>query len=220
MHTISFYHNDVYMLEHLGLKNMSFGLVPMKELNVETLGVKKHVDPDTRFLATIANEAYRNEVERPQLIGEYEYDTQLSGKKTAVYVDRKRKKAVVSHRGTEISDPSDLRSDFLGVFLGGRDQDPQFAGANVRTLSVKNKYKGYDITATGHSLGGTLANYSAEKNRIRSVTFNPGAGLPEIFAPTWGETNRTITDPVSLLARGKVKQYRAKNGAHDLSNFL
>lgn len=46
---------------------------------------------------------------------------------------------------------------------------------------IKNKYQGYDITVTGHSLGGGIGTYAAAKNGLQAVVFNPigTAGLIE-----------------------------------------
>jgi hypothetical protein len=73
---------------------------------------------------------------------------------------------------------------------------------------VKQKYGDDNVTAIGHSLGGSLAEASGIKNR---VTFNKGVGLGGIGKQIRrGQTDyRTKGDWVSLLS--KTQKYDNKS---------
>ncbi len=90
---------------------------------------------------------------------------------------------VVAFRGTELSKGQDLLDD-LDQGLNGNNKQFSLASDYVNDLmDVLNKcnLKG-SVTLTGHSLGGSLAQYAAtqvpDSSRLSVIAFNPGALLP------------------------------------------
>ena len=90
-------------------------------------------------------------------------------------------KVVVSYRGTDIFNLSDLYTD--ATILIGRHRTPlpsqRFFEAEQKYENTKQKYQ-KDITLTGHSLGQTTALYVGRKHSVPSVGFNTGSGPADI----------------------------------------
>jgi len=77
-------------------------------------------------------------------------------------------KYVVAFRGTE--DGTDWKTNIAsGVGIDTK----QFNMANALVEQVINDVGRENVTVTGHSLGGGLANYTAMKNEVYSTAFNP-----------------------------------------------
>jgi putative lipase involved disintegration of autophagic bodies len=114
---------------------------------------------------------------RPESIGNgFNINNKYSDDRVAVYINDENKQIVLSIRGTRMSDMSDIVSDVKGVVFGMKEDDPNFYYVNRLVRSLKLKFKGYKITSYGHSLGGSISNYVAEKNPdIKAVTFNAGS---------------------------------------------
>jgi predicted esterase YcpF (UPF0227 family) len=75
---------------------------------------------------------------------------------------------------------------------------------------VKGKY-GDKILTTGHSLGGTKAIKSAEKNNTESIVFNPGSSpLYALNTSDKSKVYRHSNDQVSAYARGNVENVPLK----------
>jgi hypothetical protein len=90
---------------------------------------------------------------------------------------------VIAHRGTEI-DARDIATDAAMVFTGINAQIPDAEAFTKRVLEKAKSLpelqdKPLNITVTGHSLGGTLAEYTAYKFHLHGETFNAygAAGL-------------------------------------------
>jgi hypothetical protein len=106
-------------------------------------------------------------------------DPALSDKNSIVLTDRDS--VVISYRGTDIANLSDLYAD--ANIIIGRHRTPvpsrRFLEADTKYQQTKSKYSG-DITLTGHSLGNTAALYVGRKNGVRSIGFNAGSGPADI----------------------------------------
>lgn len=142
--------------------------------------------------------------------------------------------AILAYRGTRPTNPIDLVVD-AGIVLGSHRSPipaPSFIQAQNHYNQVKSKYPNLDIT--GHSRGGTWANYIARQNNEKAVVFNPGE-TPFGFSYS-GENKtrvyRTDTfDLVSISTHG-YKDYNDIRiipqsdpmeswlGSHNLTNFL
>ncbi len=142
--------------------------------------------------------------------------------------------AILAYRGTRPTNPIDLVVD-AGIVLGtGRSAipAPSFVQAQHHYDLVKSKYDNVDLT--GHSRGGTWANYIARSNNEKAVIFNPGE-TPLGFNYT-GENKtrlyRTDTFDLVSISSHAYKDYNDIRiipqtddrsswlGSHNLTNFL
>lgn len=99
-----------------------------------------------------------------------------------VLLDRERRQAVVVFHGTRPRVKSDLTTDVLG-FIGVETRYYRWAAELVAQVVRDNA--GFEVVATGHSLGGGLAIYAVLKNPgVKGYAFNP-AGLALL---TWAGT--------------------------------
>jgi Ca2+-binding RTX toxin-like protein len=125
---------------------------------------------------------------------------------------------VVAFRGTEYFDSADWRADTRIVF--GAEMPQQFHDglAFAKTVSATH---GVPITLTGHSLGGSIAQYVTAQTGAPAVTFAaPGIGHMSDFSfgPEGTADVRnlvTSADPVSVFGRhiGTVETTRELPGA-------
>jgi len=186
----------------------------------------------------LAQQAYKQE--RQRQVGSYLFDDELSDAESAVYHDKESKKTILAARGTVVG-PKDLLADVgvaTGTNIGGYGS--RFKRTQDTFDRTRAKYGG-DISATGHSLGGTLAASLAAQNNIAATTYNRGAGLPRLsdlkcsrFSPLRRpeycdkiDNVRVKGDGVSILGRlfgsGRWnKRIKGKGGLlnrHGIANF-
>lgn len=103
----------------------------------------------------------------------YTIDPDFTYGNITVYKNDKSGKAKVAFAGTRGF--KDAKADI--AILGGFEQkDPQFRQALDTTRKVINKYGIENVSATGHSLGGTKTTYVSSKLGIHGTTFNQGWG--------------------------------------------
>lgn len=88
------------------------------------------------------------------------------------HVDRSQ--TIIAYAGTNAQDRSthDLRADFYNVVVGEKGKDTQFASATQFYQAVSKMKDVKVVSATGHSLGGALAQKIAAKYHIPAVTFS------------------------------------------------
>jgi hypothetical protein len=163
----------------------------------------------------------------------YTLDSQLSYN-DAVTIVRPDGSAILAYRGTRPTNPIDLVVD-AGIVLGsGRSAipAPSFIQAQHQYSLVKSKYDNVDIT--GHSRGGTWANYIARNNGEKAVVFNPGES--PIGFNFMGENRTRVyrTDSFDLVSISThaykdyddiriIPQTDSRSsflGSHNLTNFL
>jgi hypothetical protein len=92
---------------------------------------------------------------------------------------------VISYRGTDLKNPSDLFADWS--ILMGRHRNLAPSSIEDRFFRADQLYQNVKstttkpITLTGHSLGNTLALYTGRKNDVESIGFNPGASYNDVI---------------------------------------
>ena len=158
----------------------------------------------------------------------YSIDPKLSNKNAVVL--KNGNQVVISYRGTDLKNPSDLLADT--EILLGRDKiklflNDRFDEANSLYNKVKAEYPESEITLTGHSLGSAEAIYVGTKNNTKSVSFNEGTSpLDALFSHfSSNESNKKQTvyltgkDVVSNLAILEPYDIRFVSAKNDL-NFL
>lgn len=133
---------------------------------------------DKEDAATLAftQQSYMPESERTNL-GAFEYDAELSNADTAVWHDPVNKQTHVANRGSKTAYDWFI-SDFQ-ILTGTEAYGSRFQRAVNQTVAAHNKH-GYDVTTSGHSLGGAASSYTTEtlggEDWYKGGTgFNPGS---------------------------------------------
>jgi hypothetical protein len=162
----------------------------------------------------------------------YNIDPKLSNKNAVVL--QKGKDVVISYRGTDLTNPSDILAD--AEILLGRDKikvflNDRFDEADSLYNKVKQEYPESEITLTGHSLGSAEAIYVGTKNNNRSVSFNEGTSPLDALFSRFGSkeinkkqtvyiTGKDIISNLSILEPYDIKFVSAKNDLNFLSHSL
>ena len=153
----------------------------------------------------------------------------LDGYRGAVFVNEATGEVVVSNGGTQLSDVHDIISDLP---MGSGSPPPQFADATNLTRWAQQYAMENDlgeVTTTGHSLGGALAQLLAAEFGIRAETFNAyGAydiavklGMNPDAAMNLVTNHRDVFDPISSLSDhiGSSSMYMSSDEYNDLSAY-
>lgn len=152
------------------------------------------------------------------------YDNPKTGYQGAIYQRADTKEIVVAHRGTEFGrEPKqDGLADGAMVIARVNAQVPEAIALTQRAVDRARevgalKGQAPEVTVTGHSLGGTLAQIAAHRLNLRGEAFNPyGAVSLKYGVPEGGDrfTNHVMAgDTVSAASPqyGQVRMY-AKPG--------
>ena len=133
---------------------------------------------------------------------------------------------VISIRGTVPTNYQDLVSD-IGILSADTAFNTTRLSAHKKIIDeIIDKYPGYKLILSGHSLGGYLAEQLAETYPdAQGVVFNPGTSLSKSNLST-PQSNvigyRTRGDPVSAdYTNIPMKTLRSKNyiDTHSILNF-
>jgi hypothetical protein len=129
-------------------------------------------------------------------------DSQASGRRAKVFVNNDTKNVLVAHRGT--AGLADVGTDLSAVIGRKWKQSKRFKYAQKVTNEAKAKYAGHTLTATGHSLGGTLAQDT--KGTQTQATFNKGTSLHDVLFKRrkFSQTDyRNKGDVISVLTKNQ-----------------
>ena len=148
--------------------------------------------------------------------------------------------AILAFRGTDPKNPYDLIAD--AQLATGVDRLLPYYSRLARAEELYNKVKEEygDVTLTGHSLGGFLADYTARKNNEQSIVFNPGLSpLTASIMPSPTPDKKTIVyelDNIDVISHSinvpfYSNQVEIRNitqdeklesylGSHSLDSFL
>jgi hypothetical protein len=171
----------------------------------------------------------------------WKLDFQLSNPDIAVIYNQQTKEVVYSCTGSRFKDKNnavrDIRSD-VGILFGTANYGKRITEVlSVVKIGMK-KYKNWDQTLTGHSLGAYLAYEISKKTGIPAVYFNRGespiGAVSEKIANIFrkkpkGErvhytTNKGMTiDPLSISARlfgNDSKTIHVDKTSDDITHFL
>jgi hypothetical protein len=164
------------------------------------------------LLKDISGKAYGSSAERQAYADEHGLKLVQNKGEMQAYKDEENKRIYVAHRGT--SKKKDISAD-IALFFGQERSHPRFKRARKMEADLEHQYPGYDFVVTGHSLGGTLAQASAGRKRVKSVTtFNKGSGIVDLLRPRSSKQTDYVNvyDPVSALSLrqkgGKQKRSR------------
>ena len=202
-------------------------------------------DEQSTLYANLAGSAYEPEKDRVAYVQRtvqgisLEQDGELSDAEQAVYVDEKGKKVIVSFRGT-VPSVNDAISD-ARIVLGTLKRGRRYKKSEKVVDEVKEKYKGYDVELTGHSLGARISHDLAIEKGVKSHSFNIGSSPVDLPKGFWNylkckvtpelcekikkdnKVYHSVLDPISvsgLVGTADVKFYKPKvANVHGLANF-
>ena len=117
------------------------------------------LEGDDRLAFQFSQQSYKKANERGN-VGDYEYDPSLSNVDTAVWHSKKDKKTHVSIRGS--TSAYDWLVSDAQIATGTEDRGSRFKRAVETTKQAHDKY-GYNVSTSGHSLGGKTSAYTTEK---------------------------------------------------------
>jgi hypothetical protein len=146
-----------------------------------------------------ARTTYKRKVTQAEIPNGYTLDSRLSGRRAKVYVHKQNPDVILAHRGTQ--GLADKITDLTAVLGGRRQQSRRFQHAQAVTNRVRAAYPQAQITAVGHSLGGTLAQDT--KGSDKQITFNKATTLHDVLyrpRPKSQTDYRKTGDVISALS--------------------
>ena len=143
-------------------------------------------------------------------------DQSLSNDDVTTYVDPATGKVIQSYRGTDLKHPKRGWKDFqadIGELTGYVRKTTRFKEARRMAQAAADKYGKDNVSVTGHSLGGAIANDVSSSIGLQAYSFNPLVGYTRIY----DEKNKQVDyskvhqfsnphDPVSLLSAFENKK--------------
>jgi len=209
------------------------------------------VDIPLAVLSKAAYENYKsNDIKETQkMIDDYNIGytvvEDLTEPEYVTAVNEEQQKIVVAFRGTD-SSLTNIYDDIADLEIAaGLAETPilSYVPSRFRTgeniyKQVKEQYPDYELNLTGHSLGGTVARYLADRYKEKAVVFSPGATPLEPFIEkTLGTKPSTakfyVTDTLDFLSNTvrlteknvniiKTKDVNKKyfTGSHSMENYL
>ena len=166
----------------------------------------------------------------------YTFDPEYSTDNASTFI-RPDGTAILAYRGTRPNNLDDLNTD--AAILAGQHRTnmphPRFVEAVNHYDYVKAKYNNVDLT--GHSLGGTLADYVGRMNDEQAVVFNPGESPFSLSVIPVSQTSKTRiykTNTFDIVSFANSMYPHAQSirvvpqtdpqsdwfGSHNLTNFL
>ena len=159
--------------------------------------VQDKVDPEDKPAAILSKLAYDhyqtdNANETQNILDKYNigYNVveNLSSPEYVTAINEQEKKVVVAYRGTD-SSLTNIYDDIADVEIAlGLAETPivSYIPSRFRTAEniykeVKEQYPNYELTLTGHSLGGKSAAYVGDRYKEKAVVFSGGATPLEPF---------------------------------------
>lgn len=166
----------------------------------------------------------------------YTFDPEYSNNNSSTFI-RPDGTAILAYRGTRPTNFDDINTD-ASILAGQHRTDtphPRFVEATHHYNMVKDKY--YNVDITGHSLGGTIADYVGRMNDEKAVVFNPGESpfsLSVIPASSTSKTKIYRTNTFDIVSFANSMYPHAQSirvipqtdptdswfGSHNLTNFL
>lgn len=154
---------------------------PLQVSTVGDIPQKIEVPHEVYLCSLICNECFKPVASRELVFdNHYFYDQNRSNERVAVYLNTFiNNTAIVGIRGTDITNPDDIRAD-MGIVLG--EANPQLMSIVRKTIAIINSlvesgFEPDNITITGFSLGGDVALYAGTTTFLSSkiITFNAGS---------------------------------------------
>lgn len=141
----------------------------------------------------------RNEAKQKKRLKRFGYrlDEELTTREHLVAYNPFKNKVLFVSNGTQITSPSDIYTDVVGIGLNKLKDTSRFKRDDSAYLKAKEKYKDAPVKLIGHSLGGAIVSAIDLQKGDRGVTYN-AANVYLKKRPN--VTNlRTIGDPFSAF---------------------
>ena len=232
----------------------------MKQWKVQFISADGKQDGGTRkgktsmdFYAKMASTAYtegtkeRNAKLKKYGLGDFKVDNSLSNDDIAVIYNPKTKEVVYAVTGSRFTSKKhagrDIRSD-IGILLGTDRLGKRTKEVKAVVEKGQDKYKGYEPTISGHSLGGKTARNISKKTGIDGVVFNYGSSPGTIVADkvakllgrdvksdilhyTTNKLKKGAIDPVSIYGKFRddsktisIDKKKDSGITHSLQHFI
>ena len=146
-------------------------------------GFRKKSHGQQEFYAKLSSVAYGNTTKgradklKKYTLTEWVQDTDLSTPDVAVLYNPRTKEIVSAITGSRFTSKKhalrDIRSD-IGIAIGTDRLGKRTKEVTAIVKKAKSKYKGFDHTLTGHSLGGRTAQNVSKATGIPTVAYNVG----------------------------------------------
>ena len=211
--------------------------------NEETYDSMPREDMQYSIASQLAYDYYDNNNDAEQIqrtldtyMEGYTFDPEYSTDNASTFI-RPDGTAILAYRGTRPNNLDDLNTD--AAILAGQHRTnmphPRFVEAVNQYNFVKDKYNNVDLT--GHSLGGTLADYVGRMNDEKAVVFNPGESPFSLSVIPVSQTSKTRiykTNTFDIVSFANSMYPHAQSiriipqtdpqsdwfGSHNLTNFL
>jgi len=211
--------------------------------NEETYDSMPREDMEYAIASQLAYDYYdnNNDAEKIQkaldtYLEGYTFDPEYSNNNSSTFI-RPDGTAILAYRGTRPTNFDDLNTD-ASILAGQHRTDtphPRFVEALNHYNFVKNKYSVVDLT--GHSLGGTIADYVGRMNDEKAVVFSPGETPFSLSVIPKSQTSKTRiyrTNTFDVVSFSNSMYPHAQSiriipqtdprsdwfGSHNLTNFL
>jgi len=162
--------------------------------------VAKTAKPTPTFVKMSRN-VYEPVEKRAEHIDGYQIIKQLGDKKTAVYHNPSTKKSVIAHTGWIFGDDA---PQVKKLATGKLDHTDPRVKHSLEIHDFVKKNLGGDITHTGHSLGGTIADISASSRNAKVETYAK-AGSPLLsYKSTKASHNRHFVTPFDFISMSHI----------------
>jgi len=211
--------------------------------NEETYDSMPREDMEYSIASQLAYQYYDNNNDAEQIqraldtyMEGYTFDPEYSTDNASTFI-RPDGTAILAYRGTRPTNLDDLNTD-ASILAGQHRTDtphPRFVEAVNQYNFVKDKYNNVDLT--GHSLGGTLADYVGRMNDEQAVVFNPGESPFSLSVIPVSQTSKTRiykTNTFDIVSFANSMYPHAQSirvvpqtdpqsdwfGSHNLTNFL
>ena len=166
-----------------------------------------------KISSIISNDVYNSPSKRQRTIYNYLYLPDISDAEKSVYINHSTKSIIIGVRGT--SNVKDVFTD-VGLVTGKLDKSTRLKELNSLIERLKNMYKGYHITTSGHSLGGGL---SKKSESDLSFGFNEGTSISKQQDEKRHIGKRIKGDVVSLLSGSDTIEKDPTYNAHTIDQF-
>jgi len=132
------------------------------------------------FYANLAKDSYKPVSKRKNFLN-YKYLEDESSENLATYINDEKKELSFAIPGTSKLGDFTMDTNIAFGSIGNPllSLDGRYAEIDNKIKEVKNKYNDYSVSVSGHSAGGSLANYLGIDNPDYAVnTYNMAQGLP------------------------------------------